>query len=207
MSESIQSISLSELSFAFIPVIIALSILFKWSLNARNSLYAISRMLIQLLLIGHFLSYIFSADSGYIILLLLAIMVFASSWIALGTVKQQRKPLFRFALYSILIGGGFTLLIMSQLVLNLKPWFLPQFIIPLVGMVFANGMNSVSLAAERVTSELKKGLDYNEARNTAVQASLIPTINSLFAVGLVSLPGMTTGQILSGVSPMVAVRY
>ena len=90
MSESIQSISLSELSFAFIPIIIALSILFKWSLNARNSLYAISRMLIQLLLIGHFLSYIFSADSGYIILLLLAIMVFASSWIALGTVKQQK---------------------------------------------------------------------------------------------------------------------
>ena len=62
-------------------------------------------------------------------------------------------------------------------------------------------------AAERLHAESERGLSYAKARNTALQAALIPVINTLFAVGLVSLPGMMTGQILSGVSPLVAVNY
>ena len=73
-------------------------------------------------------------------------------------------------------------------------------------MTIANCMNTVSLAAERFESELTNH-PYNEARHTAMSAALIPTINSLFAVGIVSLPGMMTGQILSGVDPLIAVRY
>ena len=68
-------------------------------------------------------------------------------------------------------------------------------------------MNSVSLAAERFETEMARGSSYIEARNTALKTALIPITNSLFAVGLVSLPGMMTGQILSGVPPLVAVRY
>jgi putative ABC transport system permease protein len=79
--------------------------------------------------------------------------------------------------------------------------------IPLAGMIFANSMNSVSLAAERLNAEIGRQETFEKARNIAYQASLIPIINSLFAVGLVSLPGMMTGQILSGVSPLIAVRY
>ena len=79
--------------------------------------------------------------------------------------------------------------------------------IPLAGMVFANAMYSVSLAAERYYSERTEGFNAVTARNKAMQAALIPVINALFAVGLVSLPGMMTGQILSGVSPLIAVRY
>jgi len=67
-------------------------------------------------------------------------------------------------------------------------------------------MNSVSLAAERFHSELQNKT-YIQARNIAFQAAMIPIINSLFAVGLVSLPGMMTGQILSGISPFIAARY
>ena len=66
--------------------------------------------------------------------------------------------------------------------------------IPLAGMIFANSMNSVSLAAERLNAEIKKSESYQQARNIALHASLIPVIISLFAVGLVSLPGMMTGQ-------------
>ena len=73
-------------------------------------------------------------------------------------------------------------------------------------MIFANAMNTVSLAAERYESE-REVHDYIEARHTALRAAMIPLINSLFAVGLVALPGMMTGQILSGVSPLVAARY
>ena len=68
-------------------------------------------------------------------------------------------------------------------------------------------MNSVSLGAERLESELARETGYRDARRLAYQASLIPLLNSLLAVGLVSLPGMMTGQILSGVEPLIAVRY
>ena len=79
--------------------------------------------------------------------------------------------------------------------------------IPLAGMIFANAMTAVSLAAERFNAELAHDTSWNEARVIAFHAAMIPVINSLFAVGLVSLPGMMTGQILSGVSPMIAARY
>ncbi|MEP2507721.1 MAG: ABC transporter permease, partial [Reichenbachiella sp.] len=115
--------------------------------------------------------------------------------------------LFLKALASIVVGAVAVLILITQGVLMLDPWYLPQYLIPLAGMIFANAMNSVSLAGERLTSELSRGVDYTEARNTALRAALIPITNSLFAVGLVSLPGMMTGQILSGVSPLIAVRY
>jgi putative ABC transport system permease protein len=105
------------------------------------------------------------------------------------------------------VGGGFILWLITQLVISLEPWFEPRYMIPLAGMIFANSMNSVSLAAERLAAELSRDLDFRQARNEAFQAAFIPTINSMLAVGLVSLPGMMTGQILSGVSPTVAAHY
>jgi len=87
------------------------------------------------------------------------------------------------------------------------PWYSPNIVIPLAGMIFANCMNGISLAAERLESELKQGKTYEEAKVVALRTSLIPITNMLLAVGIVSLPGMMTGQILSGVSPMIAVRY
>jgi putative ABC transport system permease protein len=79
--------------------------------------------------------------------------------------------------------------------------------IPLAGMIFASSMNAVSVAAERLHMEIDHGSPPTIARNQAFKAGLIPIFNSLLAVGLVSLPGMMTGQILSGVSPLIAVRY
>ncbi|HIP59910.1 MAG TPA: ABC transporter permease, partial [Campylobacterales bacterium] len=73
--------------------------------------------------------------------------------------------------------------------------------------IFANSMNAVSIAAERFESEMSRQVGYTDARATSYKAALIPIINALFAVGLVSLPGMMTGQILSGIDPLIAVRY
>lgn len=207
MTDSIQVISLVKLSLAFIPVAITLFILYRWSLNAANASYAVIRMLGQLLIIGYLLAYIFDADNAYIILLVLLVMVFASSWIALGTVRAQRLSLFRYALVSIFVGGVTVLALVTEGVLAIEPWYQPQTMVPLAGMIFANSMNSVSLAAERLNSEMARGENYADARLIAMQSSMIPVINSLFAVGLVSLPGMMTGQILSGVSPLIAARY
>jgi len=207
MNDSLQTIPLFNLSLAFVPVLITIVILFKWSLKSTNALYAVSRMLVQLLLIGYFLTYLFDSDSAGIVVVVLAVMVFASSWIALGTVADKRLELYRYAFIAIAFGGGLTLLLITQGVMVLDPWYSPQSMIPLAGMIFANTMNSVSLAAERLNAELARDVRYEEARRIALQSSLIPVINSLFAVGLVSLPGMMTGQILSGVSPLIAARY
>jgi len=164
-------------------------------------------MLIQLLIIGYVLAYIFQAQTPWIIIAILAVMVFTSSWIALRTVPMQRSVLYKKALFSILVSGGSTLLLVTEGVLDLQPWYLPRYMVPLAGMIFATAMNSVSLAAERLGAEIRGGIDFEQARAIALRASLIPITNSLFAVGLVSLPGMMTGQILSGISPLIAARY
>ena len=207
MNSSIDTIPLLNLSFAFIPVLLTIAILFKWTLNASNALYAISRMLVQLLLIGYILTYIFDTESAGIIIVILAVMVLVSSWIALGTIADLRVQLYKYALMAITVGGGVTLVIITQGVLVLDPWYSPESIIPIAGMIFANAMNSVSLSAERLSAEIGRHVPFAEARKIALQSSLIPVTNSLFAVGLVSLPGMMTGQILSGVSPLIAARY
>lgn len=202
-----QDISLIRLSIAFIPMLVVLAILFRWHMNYGNAVYAILRMVVQLLIIGYLLVFIFNIDSSWMVLGVLIIMVSASSWIALGVVEKHQARLYGFAVFSIAVGGGVSLLVVTQGVLSLHPWYEARYSIPLAGMIFANAMNTVSLAVERLNSELNNGAGYDKARNIAFQASLIPVINSLFAVGVVSLPGMMTGQILSGVSPLVAVRY
>ena len=123
MSEPLQTIPLINLSLAFVPALITIVILFKWSLKSTNAIYAVSRMLVQLLLIGYFLTYIFESDSSGIVIVILAVMVFSSSWIALGTVVERRKELYKHAFVSIAIGGGFTLILITQGVLALDPWY------------------------------------------------------------------------------------
>lgn len=204
---NIQTIPIVNLAFTFIPVVAVIAILFKWRLGISNSCYAIARMLLQLLLTGYFLSYIFASDSVWITVLILAVMVVFSSWIALSSVKEMRKQLLIKTIIAVIFGGGITFWVIIQPVLELQPWYQARYAIPLGGMIFANIMNSISLAAERFQSETNNGVAYTTARNRAFNTALIPTINALFAVGLVSLPGMMTGQILSGVSPFIAARY
>jgi UDP-glucose/iron transport system permease protein len=207
MGNPIITLSLGQLALAFVPVLITLLILFRWSFGIANAAYALGRMVIQLLAIGYVLAWIFQADNGLLIVLVLVIMLLAAAWIAVGTVREQRRQLLSASLLSIILGGGLTLLLITQLVLQIDPWYLPHYMIPLAGMVFANAMTAVSLAAERLYSELGHNMSWEEARIKAYQAAMIPVINSLLAVGLVSLPGMMTGQILSGVSPLIASRY
>ena len=207
MSKSIQVIPIFNLALAFIPVLVVIVIQYFWSKEHRNGVYGISRMLVQLLMIGYFLAYIFEAGNAWIVLSVLAVMVSVASWIGLRTVKHRQLTLYPKALISLIIGGATTLILVTQGVLNLTPWYWPNYFIPLAGMIFANAMNSISLAADRLEAEIGRDIEYNQARNIAFRASLIPITNSLFAVGLVSIPGMMTGQILSGVSPLIASRY
>lgn len=207
MDETITFIPFSRLLIIFIPSGIVSFLIYSWSLEWKNSLYAIGRMLGQLVLMGYFLSYIFNSNSSLTILCILISMVLVASWIALRILNKKRINLLKYAFIAIAIGGGINLFIVTHLLLQLDPWYMPRFMVPLAGMIFSSAMNGVSLAAERLLAEIDKGIIYDDAKRIAFKASLIPIINSLFAVGLVSLPGMMTGQILSGISPLTATRY
>ncbi len=207
MNTSIYDISFLNLLWVFIPVAIVIVIYMRWTQDKTTLFYALFRMIIQLILIGYVLTYLFTADSPYLIVLVLSVMLTAASIIALRPVQKRYKSLYLHAFISIFVGGLFTLVMVVIGVLDLNPWYEPRFLIPIAGMIFANSMNAVSISAERFESETQRGCGYIDARATSYKAALIPIINALFAVGLVSLPGMMTGQILSGVDPLIAVRY
>ena len=189
------------------PVLIVIIILNHWSLDWKKPLHATFRMLIQLTLVGYVLRYIFYSEAPSLLLIILILMVFVSTYIALGVVKKDRANLFWITILAIAIGGGVNLLIVTKFILVLDPWYQPRYLIPLAGMIFSSAMNGVSLAVERLYAELGRNVTYRDAKGLAMKAALLPITNSLLAVGLVSLPGMMTGQILSGISPLIAVRY
>ena len=202
-----QTIPILELGIIFIPTAFLLVVMFRWQLKAFTGLYANVRMLVQLLLVGYFLTYVFETNQPLVIVLLIALMIAVSAWIALRSSEDKSVKTYFIFLIAIGLPGLILLVLVTQFVLQVQKWFEPSLVVPITGMIFANSMNTVSLAAERFESEFNRAEDYIDARRIALDASLIPQINSLFAVGLVALPGMMTGQILSGVDPIIAVRY
>lgn len=207
MNPTLPTISLVNLLVALVPSLVLLVIMHRWSLKAASALYANARMLVQLLGVGYVLTFVFETDRPALIVAVVTVMILVSAWIALRPLAHRGLGNYSLALVSIASSGLTMLVIVTQWVLDLPRWFEPSFVVPLAGMIFANAMNTVSLAAERFESELSRGEKRLDARRTALDASLIPQINGLLAVGIVSLPGMMTGQILSGIEPMVAVRY
>jgi len=206
MNKTIDLIPLGRLALAFLPVFVVVAVLARWSLGTGTAVYGIARMLIQLLLIGYVLTFIFETEQSMVVVGVLSFMLAVASWITLRPLKEKSRSQYWKALVSIALGGVLTLLLITLGVLDLEPWFNPSKMIPLAGMIFANCMTAISLAAERYDAELLNA-DYVTARNAALRTALIPITNSLFAVGLVSLPGMMTGQILAGADPLVAARY
>lgn len=204
---NLYDISNLQLAYAFIPALLALIIFYRWTAGVGNASYAVGRMLLQLLLIGYALAYIFETKHPVVVLGVLTVMLSAAAWISLNSIGKQRKDWLVKAALAIGVVGMAVLILVTQAVVAVEPWYAPNYVIPLAGMIFANTMNAVSLAAERFMSEREDGLAYEDARRRAFKAAMIPVVNSLFAVGLVSLPGMMTGQILSGVSPLIAARY
>ncbi len=170
-------------------------------------MYANIRMLVQLLLIGYVFTYIFETDEPVLVVLVVVFMIAMSSWIALRPLTDRGIKPYSIITIAIGVSGLGVLVLVTQIILELPRWFEPRFVIPLAGMIFANSMNTISLAGERFHAERGRGEDYLSARRLAMEAAMIPQVNALLAVGLVSLPGMMTGQILSGVEPLTAARY
>ncbi len=207
MNSSVLDIPLQNFAYLLALIVPVIFIQMRWKLNTGKSLYALGRMLFQLLAIGYVLAYIFEAENAAMVLGVLTLMLVAATWISLNPLKSPARSLYFAALVGILTSGILILLVVTQGVLQITPWYSPRMLVPLAGMTFTGGMTAISLSGERMISELKQGASYEQARAGAFGASLIPAINGLFAVGLASIPGMMTGQILSGISPLIAVKY
>ena len=207
MKEPLPEIGILYLAIAMLPALAVLVIIYRWSLGVRSYAWAILRMLVQLSIVGYVLTFIFRSDQWWIILTVLLVMLSAASWIGLGPVSEHRLHYYSKAWIAVALGGGVTLYLITQAVLQVEPWFKPRYVVPLGGMTFSVAMNAMSIAAERFFAEHKNRADYWSARNAGMKAALIPITNSLLSVGIVSLPGMMTGQILAGTDPLVAAKY
>lgn len=207
MNGGILEIPLQGIAYAFLPALVVLAVMWRWRVGAGTAIHAILRMLVQLLIIGYVLIYIFRSDNPGIIAGVVTIMIIVASWIAVRPLGEQKRASWPYALGAIGATSLVVLALVTQVVIGVEPWFSPRYVVPLAGMIVTGAMNSVSLAAERFQAETARDETPDDARRSAFRTAMIPITNMLFAVGLVSLPGMMTGQILSGVSPLIAAKY
>ena len=211
------------LSAAAMLLLLAIS---SWLLNlniARRLLISALRMAVQLLLVGMVLRWLFAASGFLPVFLMSAVMLLAAGreiW------ARQSRPIAGSQGYllstSAVAVSNFSVTFIALLVIGNSPWYQPQYAIPLLGMLLGNAMTGTSLAANHLTEQLYQrqieveqrlmlGETWQQAsleiRRECMRTGMIPVINSMSAMGLVSLPGMMTGQILGGVAPMEAVKY
>jgi putative ABC transport system permease protein len=180
------------------------------------------RTFVQLLAVGFVLQQLFSTSRWYWVIFALAVMTTVAAYNAMKRQAGAKQGLFVVMASSIATAAAITLILVVGLVLRVRPWYQPQYVIPIAGMIIGNSMNGAALVVNRLHSELTLrrnaieaalalGASTREAASQALRESLraamMPTINSMMTVGLVQLPGMMTGQIISGVSPLDAVRY
>lgn len=209
------------LAAALIIINIGISIWLRLGLE-RNLLVASVRMVVQLLLVGFILDAVFALKTPWPVLAIGCVMAALAGWTAVRRTHRRFPGIYRDSLLSI-FGVAFLVTgIALTGVIDVRPWFLPQYAIPLLGMVLGNLLTGVSLALDRfmenvvreagaVEADLALGATRWEAAHPllvdALRTGMIPTINAMMVMGLVSLPGMMTGQMLAGAAPASAVRY
>lgn len=179
-------------------------------------------MVTQLLLIGFVLEWLFAQDNPLTILAISLVMTSIAGISAVNRTRRRFVELYWNSLLSVLVSSGLVTGFALLGVLQVQPWYSPQYLIPILGMVLGNTLNGISLSLDRfmeslinqrgeIETWLTLGATRWEAAHSqvreAVRVGMIPTINSMMVMGLVSLPGMMTGQILAGASPIDAVRY
>ena len=222
-SRSIVDVSWFDLAWAFGLILIAIGIARWQGLGlAQRMFIGALRTIVQLMLVGYVLVYIFALDRWYLVVAALLCMLLVATKAAVGRQLGVSRRLLMITGVAMLLASGFTLLYISTLVVRVAPWYNPQYLIPLFGMIVGSTMNAAAIAAERLASEivarkaeieayLVLGATYQQASQSSVRqalrAALIPTVNGLMVVGIVTLPGMMTGQMLAGASPLIAIRY
>ncbi|MBW2457144.1 MAG: iron export ABC transporter permease subunit FetB [Deltaproteobacteria bacterium] len=198
-----------------------LSLVFGLGLEKRLAIAAL-RTAVQLLLVGYLLVFIFETASPLLIVAVVLLMTFAASRAAVQRPSRAYRGIYVQTFVTLLITGSATTAAVTQVVIGVEPWYQPQYVIPLLGMVFGNSLTGVSLCLDHLLEMLDERRDriemalalgataWEAARDSlrsAVRRGMIPIINSMTVAGIVALPGMMTGQILAGADPLTAVAY
>jgi len=188
----------------------------------RRLLWAALRTVVQLTLLGYVLTWVFGLDHPGVVLAMAALMTVAAARAAVRRPSRRYRGAFGHAFVALLVTGLSTTAVVTQVVVGVQPWYEPRYLIPLLGMVFGNSLTGIALCLDHLLESLDEGRAHielalslgataKEASRDALRESLrrglIPIINAMSVAGIVSLPGMMTGQILAGSSPLTAVAY
>jgi putative ABC transport system permease protein len=204
------------ITLSFILVLIPLFISYKNKLNIEKELFINSiRALIQLTLLGFVLGFLFKIKNPLFYIPVILFMLIYSSYIA----KKRTNFSFLSAFYSISLS---TIIILSTMLLLKIISFKPYEFIPIAGMIIGNSLNTYTLTIERLKREITLQKELIESfiaigdtlqnalkimQKEAIKAALIPVNNMLQTIGVVAIPGITTGMLLAGTSPLKAVSY
>lgn len=211
--------SLNSLILASILLVVPLIVSYKQNLGIEKEIvWSVLRAIVQLFAVGYLLEYIFNIKNTLATIIIVLVMIVNA---AINTRKRGSgiKNVVWISLISMIIATGITL---GTLVLVGALKNTPNDIIPVAGMVISNSMVAIGLAymnlkngfkirRDEVETKLSLGADINvaskEILSDAIKLSITPSVDSAKTLGIVSLPGMMTGLILGGASPIVAVRF
>ncbi|MBE5965385.1 MAG: iron export ABC transporter permease subunit FetB [Lachnospiraceae bacterium] len=219
---SIVKLSILQFSLIYVLLLVILAIMKKSKINQTKLLIVASlRMTVQLVLAGLILTYIFKNPHPLFVILYLAAMIAFSIRRVLSKNKDINKK-FKIAISISLTFSGLFILAYFILAVVGESFFNPQYTIPLAGMIIGNAMTGVTLGMKSFTENIKNQRNKIEALlnlgvtpkkillplvNNALETALLPTMNNMLGMGIISLPGMMTGQILSGTEPTTAIMY
>jgi putative ABC transport system permease protein len=223
MGKTYIELSYFQVSLAALLIVIngAISMLLKLGLERRLLVAAVCTV-VQLLLIGFVLEWVFRLDRWYVVLAMMSIMTLVAGIAAIQRTGVRYPGIWVRSVSATWASSWLVAALALFVIVRVRPWYTPQYAIPLLGMILGNTLNGVSLGLDRLGSELAGKRDevesllalgatrWEAARRPiqqAVKTGLIPTINAMMVVGIVSLPGMMTGQLLAGTSPVEAVKY
>jgi len=219
------SLSALDVSIAAVLVVMVSLLSLKMQLHVgKRMLIAGIRAVIQLTLLGLVLRWVFTLSNAVWVMVLWTGMLLIAGREVMRRQHRRFTGWWGYGLGTMsMFLSSFTVVILALfVVVRVDPWYTPQYAIPLLGMLLGNTMNGVSLGLDRLTETAWKqresiearlilGQTWHEAisdiRRESMRSALMPIINTMSIVGLVSLPGMMTGQILSGALPMDAVKY
>jgi TIGR00245 family protein len=213
-----------RLAAAYLFVLLPLAIV-KWKgINReRDIAVAAFRMTVQLILVGYLLQYVFVNAHPLYTIVLVGIMVAFSIRTVLNRAKRKAGPrLRRWIALSMMTGILFSIAYFILVIIGLEPWYEPRYVIPIAGMIVGNSMTGIALGVNTLMEGMESRRAHIEAAlmlgatpkqacrdiaNQAFDDAMLPTIHSMLGMGIVFLPGMMTGQILGGASPLVAIEY
>lgn len=190
----------------------------------RQLLVAAVRMVVQLLLVGLLLRWLFAANSAALTLAAIALMMGATVREVAARPRQRLQRWGNARIAAIVVAGASTSTVLLALFTAIRPtpWHDARYAIPLMGIVLGSVLNSASLALDSFLGDVASARPRIEARlalgttlraalapltRDAVRKGLIPVINQMAAAGIITLPGIMTGQLIAGMDPLSAVKY